>query len=138
MLLEEEAPQTERNVKLNRAKLNRDSPYLLEGCTTGEPSAAELLQAIAGWIEADIKPAAQGRDRFMASVALNALGIVQREAAHPVEVHNKALSEDLLAGRQSLSTPGLLARLKSQALAKLAADQPKYSALAAAVKKWSI
>jgi aminoglycoside phosphotransferase (APT) family kinase protein len=133
MLLEEDAPQDER-----KAELNRDSPCLLAGRTMGEPSAAELLQAIASWIEADIKPAARGRDRFMASVALNALGMLQREAAHPVNVNDKALSDDLLAGRKSLSTPGLLARLKSQSLSKLAADQPKYSALAAAIKKWSL
>lgn len=133
MLLEEDAPQDER-----KAELNRDNPYLIRGRTEGEPSAAELLQAIAGWIEADIKPSAQGRDRFMASVALNALGMLQREAAHRVEVHDKALSDDLLAGRQSLATPGLLAKLKSQSLAKLTADHPKYSALAAAIKKWSI
>ena len=64
--------------------------------------------------------------------------MLQREAAQPVEVHDKVLSDDLLAGRQSLATLGLLAKLKSQSLAKLAADQPKYSALAGAIKKWSI
>ena len=133
MLLEEDASQDER-----KAELNRDSSHLPNGRNSGEPSAAELLQAIASWIETEIKPAAQGRDRFMASVALNALGMLQREAAQPVEVHDKALSDDLLAGRQSPATPGLLAKLKSQSLAKLAADQPKYSALAAATQKWSV
>ncbi len=103
----------------------------------GEPSTVEMLEALAGWIEADIKPAAQGRDRFMASVALNALGMLQREAAQPVEGHDKILADELLAGRKSLATPGLLAHLKAQSLAKLAVDQPKYSALAAAAKKWS-
>jgi hypothetical protein len=47
------------------------------------------------------------------------------------------LSDDLLTGRKSLATPGLLAQLKAQSLAKLAADQPKYSALAVATQKWS-
>lgn len=103
----------------------------------GEPSTVEMLEALAGWIEADIKPAAQGRDRFMASVALNALGMLQREAAQPVEGHDKVLADELLDGRKSLATPGLLAHLKTQSLAKLAVDQPKYSALAAATKKWS-
>ena len=73
----------------------------------------------------------------MASVALNALGMLQREAAHPVEFLDKALADDLMAGRKSLATPGLLAHLKAKSLAKLAADQPKYSALAAATQKWS-
>lgn len=129
MLLEEDAPANECGpISL---------PPAAEVWRTGEPSTEEMLEALGGWIETDIKPAAQGRDRFMASVALNALGMLQREAAQPVEVHDKALSDDLLAGRQSLATPGLLAQLKTQSLAKLAADQPKYSALAAATQKWS-
>ncbi len=130
ILLEEDAPESER------------TPILLLPAANarrwGEPSPTEMLEALASWIEADIKPVAQGRDRFMASVALNALGMLQREAAQPVEGHDKVLADELLAGRQSLSTPGLLANLKSKTLAKLAADQPKYSALAAATKKWTI
>lgn len=103
----------------------------------GEPSMLEMLEALSAWIDMDIKAKAQGRDKFLAAVALNALGMLRREAENPVAVHDKALSDDLLAGRQSLATPGLLARLKAQSLAKLAADQPKYSALAAATQKWS-
>jgi aminoglycoside phosphotransferase (APT) family kinase protein len=132
MLLEEDAPNDQY------AQLNRESLYSVgDGRKSGEPSASELLQAVASWVEADIKPAAQGRDRFMASVALNALGMLQREAANPVQIHDKALADDLMVGHQSLATPGLLAHLKAQSLAKLAADQPKYSALSVATKKWS-
>ncbi len=130
ILLEEDAPQSER------------APISLlpagDARRLGEPSPTEMLEALAGWIEADIKPAAQGRERFMASVALNALGMLQREATQPVQIHDQVLADELLAGHQSLSTPGVLASLKSKSLAKLAADQPKYSALAAATKKWSI
>ena len=129
MLLEVDVPLTDRALIV--------MPDAANARRSGEPSTTEMLEALSHWIETDIKPNAQGRDRFMASVALNALGMLQREAAHPVEVHNKALSEDLLAGRKSLATPGLLAQLKTQSLAKLAADQPKYSALAAAEQKWS-
>ena len=129
MLLEEDAPAEERGpITLpKRAKVRR----------LGEPSTAEMLEALASWIEADVKPNSQGRDRFMASVALNALGMLQRETACPASIHDKALSDDLLTGCKSLATPGLLAKLKTQSLAKLAADQPKYSALAAAIQKWS-
>ena len=129
MLLEEDAPERERGpVALPRPSEARRS---------GEPSATEILEALASWIEADVKSAAEGRDRFLASVALNALGMLQRETAGPVAIHDKMLSEDLLVGRKSLATPGLLAQLKTQSLAKLAADQPKYSALAVATQKWS-
>ena len=62
----------------------------------------------------------------MAAVAVNALGMLQREATAPLNVHDKSLCDALLAGRQSLNTPELLAQLKARSLAKLAADQPKY------------
>jgi aminoglycoside phosphotransferase (APT) family kinase protein len=141
------ASETEVDLLLLLEVENRDCPYLLSSAgqtallveeqhAMGEPSSAELLNAIAQWIEADIKPQATGRDRFMASVALNALGMLRREAETPVEIHDKALSDALLAGRQSLATPGLLAQLKTQSLAKLAVDQPRYSAYAKARALW--
>jgi aminoglycoside phosphotransferase (APT) family kinase protein len=130
MLLEEDAPETQR------LPIRLDPPP--EARRQGEPSAVEMIEALSGWLEKDIKSKAEGRDRFMAAVALNALGMLQREAGDPPAVHDKALADDLLAGRQTLATPGLLAKLKKTALAKLATDQPKYSALAVAIQRWSI
>lgn len=130
MLLDEDALTAERGSIL------RQDASRSERNAQGEPSAGELLQAVSSWIETDIRPSAQGRNRFMASVALNALGMLSREAAVPIDIHDKALSDELLAGSKSLATPGLLAHLKAQSLAKLAVDQPKYSALAAARAKW--
>lgn len=129
MLLEEDAPETQRLP----IRLDPPAPARRQG----EPSMLEMLEALAGWVDRDVKAKAQGRDRFMAAVALNALGMLQREAGSAVAVHDKALSDDLMAGRQSLATPGLLARLRRDALAKLAADQPKYSALAKARALWT-
>lgn len=128
MLLEEEAPQSERGP----ISLPQYAPPL----RMGEPSNVEMLDALAKWIADDIKPVAEGRNRFMAAVALNALGMLQREAMNPVALHDKDLSDSFLSGSQDLATPGLLARLKAEALAKLAADQPKYSALAKAHALW--
>ncbi len=130
LLLEDDAPEAERGT------IALPSP--IPPRRLGEPSSSEMLEALANWIETDIKPQAKGRDRFMAAVAANALGMLQREVTAPQNVHDKLLSDDLLAGRKSLATPGLLANLKVQSLAKLAADQPKYSGLAAARKKWTI
>jgi hypothetical protein len=71
-------------------------------------------------------------------VARNALSMIAREEpALIAEVHDRALAEALLAGREGLATPGLLARLKRLALAKLAADVPKYPALEAARQRWT-
>lgn len=129
MLLEEDAPETQR------LSIRLDAPP--EPRRQGEPSTVEMIEALADWLENDIKPKAEGRDRFMTAVALNALGMLRREASDPSMIHDKALADDLLTGRLTLATPGLLARLKKAALAKLAADQPKYSALSAAINKWS-
>lgn len=128
MLLELDAPDGERGPV--------GPSTSVDARRMGEPSTVEMLEAVARWIESDIKPAAAGRERFMASVALNALGMLQREAAAPVDIHDKALADALLSGEMGLATPGLLPRLKAQSLAKLAADQPKYSALGVAAQKW--
>lgn len=128
LLLEEDAPETQRlPIRLDPAPDARRQ---------GEPSSAELLEAIREWIDAEVKPQAQGRDRFMAAVAMNALGMLIREAENPVAPHDRALADDLIAGRQTLATPGLLARLRKGALAKLENDVPKYAALKVARGKW--
>ena len=129
VLLEEDAPETQR------LPIRLDEPS--EPRRQGEPSTVEMLEALSDWLENDIKPKAEGRDRFMAAVALNALGMLRREASEPSSVHDRALADDLLEGRMTMATPGLLARLKKGVLAKLAADQPKYSAYASAMNKWS-
>lgn len=128
MLLERDAPETQA------LPITLDPPA--DARRMGEPSPAELLEAITAWIAEHIKPKAQGRDRFMAAVALNALGMLTREAASPADVHDKALSDDILAGRKTLATPGLLAKLRRDALAKLGVDQPKYASLAKARGEW--
>jgi aminoglycoside phosphotransferase (APT) family kinase protein len=129
MLLEVDAPETQR---LPIRMVAAEPPRRL-----GEPSAAELLEALTQWIESDVRPKASGRDKFMAAVARNAVGMLMRDAAAPVEIYDRPLCDDLMAGRKSLASPGLLARLKRDALAKLAIDQPRYSALAKATALWT-
>jgi hypothetical protein len=102
----------------------------------GETSAAEILGAISDWMNADLKPKASGRDKFMVAVAMNALGMIRRELTQPVSVIDKPLADALLAGDASLATPGLLPRLRRMALDKLTNDVPKYAALAKARQLW--
>jgi aminoglycoside phosphotransferase (APT) family kinase protein len=128
MLLEEDAPETQR------LPLTLDPAP--EARRLGEPSAAEMLEAITEWIVADVKPIAQGHDRFKVAVALNALGMLTREATNPVAVLDKVLADDMLAGRKTLATPGLLTKLRRAALAKLGNDAPKYAALTKAREMW--
>lgn len=128
LLLEEDAPEIERYpIRLDPPPPPR---------RLGEPSTIEMLEAITGWIESEVKPGAQGRERFMAAVALNALGMMRRDQESPVDVHDRALADDLLDGRRTLNTPGLLAHLRRQVFAKLTNDVPKYSALTTARKLW--
>lgn len=129
LLLEELAPQAERERPLPPA-----ADPLAHG--TGEPSGAEILTAVSEWLGSDVKPLVNGRARFDLAVARNALGIVARELAQRPQAADAALAADLLVGTADLSTPGLLARLRRMALDKLAADMPKYPALAAARATW--
>lgn len=129
LLLEEDAPETQAlPLTLDPSPAPR---------RMGEPSAAELLTAVRDWIDREVKPGTQGRDKFMVAVAMNALGMVIRESDAPVAVHDRALADDLLTGRLTLSTPGVLAKLRRMALAKLGNDVPKYAALAEARRRWS-
>ena len=77
-----------------------------------------------------------GRERFELAVARNALGIVRRELGARPSPHDKALSDAILAGETTLAQPGLLAVLRRRVLDTLAADMPKYPALAQARALW--
>jgi aminoglycoside phosphotransferase (APT) family kinase protein len=128
ILLEEDAPEVERRpINLDPAQKIRRQ---------GEPSDTELLEAVREWIDQDIKAKAQGRDRFMAAVAMNAIGMMVRDYENPVEFYDPGLSQDLLNGTASLTTPGLLSKLRKLAMAKLSNDSPKYASLAVARQLW--
>jgi aminoglycoside phosphotransferase (APT) family kinase protein len=96
----------------------------------GEPSAAELIDAVSEWIATDIKAKAQGRDRFLSAVALNALGIVKRDLLSSIPISDRALCEDIADGRVTLQTQGLREKLWLQAIDKVLIDSPKYASLA--------
>ncbi len=129
MLLEADAPAAERTRPLPAATAPAQPG-------TGEPGAAEMLTAVSEWLQQAVKPLVSGRSAFDLAVARNALGIVGREIATRPIATDPALAADLLAGRADLATPGVLARLRRMALDKLAADMPKYPALALARAQW--
>ena len=129
LLLENEADEEE-----HRRPLPAAQPAPMR--ESGEPSAAEIVTAVGEWL-AGVKEHFAGRERFEHAVARNALGIVARELATQPRVEDRALADDIMDGRVSLATPGMLTRLRQSALAKLAADQPKYASLATAREKWA-
>ena len=128
MLLEEDAPTAERARPLPPAPPARVS--------AGEATQGEIATAIAEWLET-VKHRMEGHDRFQIAVARNALGMIARDAETSAVAEDAALARALLAGERSLAEPGLLALLRRGALDKLAADVPKYPALAVARRQWT-
>jgi hypothetical protein len=112
-----------------------------------QPSAAELIDAVAGFITRDLAPTLTGRLAFHARVAANVLAIVGRElaqgpaadradAARLAELLGHAgdpaaLTEELCrrieAGEIAADDPALIDHLWATTLATLAVDQPNYA-----------
>ena len=78
------------------------------------PTALELLEAVRGFVEADVVPVLEGRRRFLALVAANVLGIVGRELAGEEEA---LLAEwerlGRLLGDETVPPPARLATLRT-------------------------
>lgn len=128
LLLEQDAPSEERDRAL--------PPATARAAGAGEASSGEIATAVAEWL-ATVKHRMEGHDRFQLAVARNALGMIAREEASGAAAGDRELAQALLAGQRDLAEPGLLAKLRRSALAKLAADIPKYPALAAAKAHWT-
>lgn len=114
------------------------------------PSAAELLDAVIGFIETRAAPELSGRDAFLARVAVNALGVVKRELTEAAAAEARAaerlrallgregdltalsteLAEALRSGRLEAS-PEVLEHLRLTAIDQVGIDQPNYSGLKA-------
>ena len=101
----------------------------------GEATNGELAQAVYEWLES-IKPQMTGHDRFQHAVARNALQIIARDERYGANPLDRERSLAFLAGEETLASQHVLADLRQKALQKLAADVPKYPALAAAKQRW--
>ena len=109
------------------------------------PRTEELAKAVADWID-QVRPSLDPHNQFLARVAVNILGVVQRELTlgPPAEAEavrlmgeilghsgefaqlNSELCERIRSGELTVETPGLLPALTSMAMAQVAIDQPKY------------
>lgn len=111
-----------------------------------QPSAAELIDAVAEFIAREVAPALSGRLAFHARVAANALAIVRRELAlgpaadradaarlaallgmegDPADL-NAELCRRIETGEIAADDPALIDHLWATTLATLAVDQPNY------------
>ena len=127
LLLEEEAPEAEQRAPVIASRPTKSGP--------GEATSGEIARAVSEWL-GTIKDRMEGHDRFQLAVARNALGMIERDDALLAQATDIDLAAALLAGDVLLDEPGLLARLRAEALEKLEADVPKYPSLAVARRKW--
>lgn len=118
------------------------------------PTAAELIGAVATFLESDVMPGLQGAVRFQCRVSVNALRIVEREldqvpgldaaevtrltellgATGDIEELNLALCQRIQDGDIAIDDPDLLAHLKQTTLGKASIDNPRYSGYRDAIK----
>ncbi|MBL6749009.1 MAG: hypothetical protein ISP90_00725 [Nevskia sp.] len=114
------------------------------------PSAAEMLDGIAHFIDTRVRPQLSGHDAYMARVTITALAIVKREleqgpaaesaalqrlrallgrADGDFAVLNKALCEDIRHGAIDWRAPAVMDHLKRSIADQVRIDQPDYSGL---------
>jgi hypothetical protein len=112
------------------------------------PSAIELVQAVRGFLTDVAMKELQGHSAFHARVAANALAIVERELGlrpnaeaaevarlqallgsphSDAETLNRALCDEIKAGRIDHTNRKLMAHLRQTALDQTGIDQPQYS-----------
>lgn len=116
---------------------------------TSHPTAAELIEAVIGFIETRAAPQLKDRDAFLAKVAVNALAAVKREIELGPRARAEAtarlaallgqegdfatlngeLCDRLARGELDLSSPGVLEHLKASVIDQVRIDQPAYSGL---------
>ncbi|WP_151638122.1 MULTISPECIES: DUF6285 domain-containing protein [Noviherbaspirillum] len=111
-----------------------------------QPSAPELIQAVADFLRDDALPRLDGLTAFHARVAVSLLEIVRREielgpdadaqqrarlqdllgSEGGLDALNRELCERIARGEVNAHSPGLMPHLLRTGLAKLAVDQPGY------------
>ena len=112
------------------------------GDDTGRPTAAELVAAVAEFLESDVRAATSGAVNFHALVAANALRIVERELLDPSRAQPRAAlaalgfaDEDALAaairaGELDEHNPEVLACLRVLVAHRLGISHPGYATTA--------
>ena len=112
-----------------------------------QPTASELLAAVAGFLRDEVSPTLSGRLAFHARVAVNVLEMVRRELAlGPAAIEGEAsrlkallgrdgalseleeaLCEAIGSGKANPDDPALIDHLWATTLDTLAVDQPNYA-----------
>lgn len=112
---------------------------------SNKPTAADLVQAVRQHLEEKILPKLQGSDVFYLRIALNALGIVERELREGPALAeadrqellallgstnttdaDQVLLEKLKSGELDVNSTGLLDYLTTRTQRRLSVDNPRY------------
>ena len=104
--------------------------------TYDRPTAAELVEAVREFLERDVMAATDGRVQFHTRVAINALGIVEREiaavgtgaAAERDRAEARELAAQIRAGALDDRLDEVRALVRVQVRAKLLVANPGYLA----------
>ncbi len=106
----------------------------------GEPTAAQLVEAVREYLERDVLESTDGRVRFHARVAINALAMVEREladgpamaVAHAARLHalgydgDESLAAAIRAGELDERWDEAKAAVTASVIDKLKVANPKY------------
>jgi Domain of unknown function (DUF6285) len=104
------------------------------------PSTAQLVEAVREWLERDVMQATEGRLRFHTRVAINMLGMVERElelgpemaAAHRARLDRLGVADDaelaarIRRGELDDRTAEVREVLRATVIDKLRVANPKY------------
>lgn len=119
--------------------------------TDPRPTAAELVDAVAGFLEGDVRDQLSASAAYTLRVAINALRIVERELAAAETIASLDADRARLAGSPAseeelaalvrdgaLATDDLALRayLVRSVRARVAIDAPRYPVVAEAERRW--
>jgi hypothetical protein len=121
------------------------------------PTSAELLNAVLGFLKAEVLPLVSGSEKYHVHVALNALAILGRELTTGVRLDqeeqqrltvlvgvsgtcenlNRLLCTRIRARQLTYRDPQLMDHLMRTTMAKMSIDNPKYATYARALAAFS-
>ncbi len=95
------------------------------------PTPAELVQAVREFLERDVMTATTGRVQFHTRVAINALGMVERElgageTGNPAREKQLRLAAQIRSGALDDRLDEVRAEVREQVRAKLLVANPSY------------
>jgi ketosteroid isomerase-like protein len=105
----------------------------------GRPTAAELVAAVADFVDKDVRGATDGQVNFHARVAANVLRIVERElaAGATAQLDERELAAAIRNGTLEASDAELMTTLRTLVYDRLAVANPSYALASVADRLFS-